>query len=178
MKKFTLLFVLICQSLYAGTPTEAMTAFLKGAKAQNFEETWKHSAQFEGIEEDFKQYLQSRVQKILDLSAKGWHLELLEEKISGDCAVIVLNEINVGDTNKSFDIDPAFLIKQKGEWKVIPSLTKWDLLDRIPVDKQPSSVKLDEVKVAAYKGLEKWFEERSKAIRDERRAKAKAERTK
>ena len=178
MKTFTLLFLLLCQSLFAGTPTEALTAFLKVAKAQNFEETWKHTAQYEGINADYSQYFQSKVQKVVDLAATGWTLEILEEKISGDCAVIVANEKKVGGSEDALNIDPAFLIKQNGEWKVMPSLTEWNLLDRVPADKQPASMKLDETKVAAYKELEKWFDERSNALRDQQRAKKKEQSTK
>lgn len=171
MKIITVLFVLLCQSLFAGTPTEALTAFLKGAKTQSLEETPRHTAQFEGLDDDFEKYLQSRIKRILDLSAKGWTLEIVEEKIIGDCAVLLCNDKNAGDGKNAFDPDPVFLNKQNGAWKVLPSLTEWNLLERVPAEKQPASMKLDETKVAAYKQLEKWFDERGKALKKEKHTK-------
>lgn len=178
MKTLTLLFVLFCQTLIAGTPSEALTAFLKGAKSQSFEETWKHTAQFEGTGADYTEYFRSKVQSVVDLAATGWTLEILDEKISGDCAVVLCNDKKIEDSKEAFDPDPAFLIKQNGEWKVMPGLTEWNLLERVPAHKQPASMKLDENKVATYKKLEEWSDERGKALRDQRRAKRKEQRSK
>jgi hypothetical protein len=152
----------------AGTPTETLKAFQQAAKNQKLEDAWKHTAQFEGASEEVTQYLKSRVQRILKLSADGWGFEILEEKISGDCAVIITNESTKAG-KKAFDIDPVFMIKQGDEWRVMPGVTQWDSTRRIPADKQPASMKLDERKVAAYKELEKWVDERTEALRKERK---------
>ncbi len=147
----------------AGTPTEALKAFQQAAKDQKLENAWKHTAQFEGASEELTQYLKSRVQRILKLSADGWGFEILEEKINGDCAVIITNESTKAG-KKAFDIDPVFMIKQGQEWRVMPDITQWDMTESIPTDKQPASMRLDERKVAAYKELEKWVDERTKAV--------------
>lgn len=168
MKTLTLLLILLCQSLFAGTPTEALNAFGKAAKEQKFEDAWKHTAQFEGASEEVNNYLKSLVRKVFKLSKEGWSFEILEEKISGDCAVIILNEIKEPGQN-GLNIDPAFLIRQNGEWKVMPKLTQWDVSARIPAGQQPASMKLDEKKIAAYQELEKWVDERTEALQKERR---------
>lgn len=96
----------------------------------------------------------------------------MEEKIIGDCAVILANESKKAGKKldgKVINIDPVFMIKQGEEWRVMPDLTQWDLTRRIPADMQPTSMKLDEKKVAAYKDLEKWVDERHEALKKERK---------
>jgi hypothetical protein len=165
-----LLLLLLCQPLMAGTPTEALKAFQQAAKEQKLEEAQKHMAQFEGASDKVKQYLKSKAGKFLKLAADGWGYGILEEKVNGDCAVLVLNESTKAG-KKAFDIDPAYLIKQNGEWKVMPGFTKWDLSKEISAEYQPASMKLDEKKLAAYKELEKWFDERKAVLKKEHREK-------
>jgi hypothetical protein len=168
MKSVIAILLLLCHSLLAGTPAEALNAFQQAAKDQNFEDTWKHTAQFEGASKEVTQFLKSRIERILELPPKGWRLEVLEEKINGDCAVILANEIKkAGQTE--LNLDAVFLVKQGSEWKVMPCVTRWDLSKHIAVEKQPDSMKLDQTKVAAYRELEKWVVERKAALRKARK---------
>jgi hypothetical protein len=167
MKTAIAFLILLCHSVMAGTPTEALKAFQQAAKDQKLEDAWKHTAQFEGASEAVTQYLKSRVQRILKLAADGWGFDILEEKISGDCAAIIINESTKAG-KKAFDIDPVFMIKQGEEWRVMPDITQWDMTRRIPADKVPASMKLDERKVAAYKELEKWVDVRKQRLVKER----------
>lgn len=168
MKSAFFIFLTLCGSLFAGTPTEAFQAFQLAAQGQKFEDAWKHTAQFEGASEAITNYLKSRVERILKLSADGWKLDLLEEKINGDCAAIIANEIKTkGQT--ALNLDPVFMIKQGEHWRVMPSFTHWDISSHIPADKQPASMKLDERKVAAFNELEKWVEERTKVLQEKQR---------
>jgi hypothetical protein len=150
MKTAIAFLILLCHSVMAGTPTEALKAFQQAAKDQKLEDAWK-----------------SRVQRILKLAADGWGFDILEEKISGDCAAIIINESTKAG-KKAFDIDPVFMIKQGEEWRVMPDITQWDMTRRIPADKVPASMKLDERKVAAYKELEKWVDVRKERLVKER----------
>jgi hypothetical protein len=166
MKAAVALLFLLCHFAIAGTPTEALKAFQQAAKDQKLEDAWKHPAQFDGASEKVTQYLKSGVQRILKLSADGWGFEIIEEKISADCAVIIINESTKAG-KKAFDIDPVFMIRQGEEWRVMPDITQWDMTRSISADKQPASMKLDETKVAAYKELEKWVDERTEALKKE-----------
>lgn len=168
MKAAVTSLLLLCHFAIAGTPTEALKAFQQAAKDQKLKDAWKYTAQFDGASEEVAQYLKSRVQRILKLSADGWGFEIIEEKISGDCAVIITNE-SMKAGKKAFDIDPVFMIKQGEQWRVMPEITRWDMTRSIPADQQPASMKLDETKVAAYKELEKWVDERTEALRKERK---------
>ena len=153
---------------HGGSTHRGAKGISAGAKDQKLEDAWKHTAQFEGASEEVTHYLKSRVQRILKLSEDGWGFEIIEEKISGDCAVIITNESKKAG-KKAFDIDPVFMIKQDDVWKVMPELTQWDMSGSVPVDKQPASMKLDERKTVAYKELEKWVDERTEALKKKRK---------
>ena len=153
MKPIILFIILSIQTAFGGTPSEALGDFKKSAQAQNFEETWEKSAKFEGLPEQVTDYLKGKVKRIIDLTGKGWDFEIIEEKIEGDCAVVVINESKKGG-KKSFDIDPAYLIKQGGEWKVFPDVSDWEIAESVAKDK-----------VASYKRLEAWFKIREAELK-------------
>ena len=153
MKTIILLAILCIQTVFAGTPSEALAAFKKSAQTKDLEATWKHAAKFKELPEQVTAQLKSEVQDFIDLTARGWDFEIIEEKIEGDCAVIVINE-SKKEGQKSFDIDPVYLIKQDGEWKVFPDLTDWEIAEQVAKDK-----------VETYKKLEEWFEARKDELR-------------
>ena len=154
MKTIALLAILLVQSALAGTPSEALGAFKRTAQTKNFEETWKHAAKFEGLPEEATDYFKAKVQKFIDLTGKGWDFEIVEEKIEGDCAVVVINE-SKKEGKKAFDLDPAFLIKQEGEWRVLPEVTDWKIAKKVAT-----------AKVASFEKLSTWFETRSEEIKE------------
>jgi hypothetical protein len=90
MKTLILLVSLLVQSAFAGTPTEALAAFKKSAQARAFEATWKQAAKFEGLPVQATEYFKSKLRRFIDLTAKGGDFEIIEEKIEGDCAVVVI----------------------------------------------------------------------------------------
>lgn len=166
VKATVLLLLLLAQSLIAGTPTEALKSFQQATKDQKFDAAWQNTAQFEGASDDVTQYLKSRVERIMKLAADGWGFDILEEKIIGECAVIVTNESTKAG-RKASDIDPVYMIKQGDHWRVLPEITNWDMTKWIPADKQPASMKFDEKKASAYRELEKWFAERKAVLKKE-----------
>lgn len=136
------------RTLAGGTPTETLTAFKEAAQTKDLEATWKHAAKFEGIPDDVTQHLKGEVKDFIDLTARGWDFEIMEEKIDGDCAVVMINE-HKKEGRKAFDIDPIFLIRQEGEWMVFPDLTDWDIAKHVAKDK-----------IDTYTKLEEWFDAR------------------
>jgi hypothetical protein len=139
--------------VFAGTPTETLTAFKKAAKAKDLEATWKHAAKFKGLPDQVNEQLKGEVQDFIDLRARGWDFEIMEEKIDDDCAVIIINE-SKKEGRKSFDIDPVYLIKQDGAWMVFPHLTNWEIAEQVAKDK-----------VESYKKLEEWYKTRKAVIK-------------
>lgn len=153
MKTIALLAILLVQSALAGTPSEALGAFKKAALTKNFVDTWKHVAKFDGLPKEATEYFKAKVQNFIDLTGKGWDFEIIEEKVEGDCAVVVINE-SKKEGKKAFDIDPAYLIKQGDEWKVFPDVSDWDIAEQVAKDK-----------VDSFKKLEAWFETRSEELK-------------
>lgn len=96
------------------------------------------------------------MKRFIDFTNKSWDFEIIEEKMEGDCAVVVINELKK-EGRKTFDIDPAYLIKQEGEWKVFPDVPDWDLSEQVAKDE-----------VETYKKLEVWFEARAVELKKEK----------
>ena len=156
MKTLILLSIFLVQSAFAGTPTEALAAFKKSSQAKDFEATWKHAAKFEGLPDQVTEYLKGKVQRFIDLTSKGWDFEIIEEKVEGDCAVVVINESKKAG-QKAFDLDPAYLIKQGNEWKVFPDVSDWDIAEQVAKDK-----------VDSFKKLEAWFKARKAELKKDK----------
>jgi len=81
MKVILLLLVLVIQTAFGGTPSEALGEFKKSAQAQNFEDTWNKSAKFEDLPEQVTGYLKGKIKRIIAFAAKGWDFEIVEEKV-------------------------------------------------------------------------------------------------
>lgn len=156
MKTILLLAFILIQSALAGTPIEALGEFKKSAQTKDFEATWKHAAKFDALPDQITEHLKGKVKRFIDLTGKGWDFEIIEEKIDGDCAVVIINESKKAG-RKTFDIDPVYLIKQGGEWKVFPDLTDWDIAESVAKDK-----------VASFKKLEAWYEVRKVELKKKR----------
>ena len=156
MKTILLLFTLLVQSAIAGTPAEALAAFKKSTQANEFEATWKQVAKFEGLPDQATEHFKGKIRRFIDLAAEGWEFDIMEEKIEGDCAVVIINESRKAGV-KSFDLDPAYLIKQGGEWKIMPDLSDWDIAEQVAKDK-----------VDSFKTLEAWFKTRKAELRNDK----------
>lgn len=139
----------------AGTPTEALAAFKKAAQAKDFEAAWKQAAQFEGLPPDATDYFQGKVRRFIELTGKGWDFEIVEEKLEGDCAVVVINESRKAGA-RAFDLDPVYLIRQGEQWKVFPDLSDWEVAEHVAKDK-----------VESFKTLEAWFKARKAELTKE-----------
>jgi hypothetical protein len=153
MKTLIGITTLLVQSALGGTPTDALAAFKESAQARDFEATWKYAAKFEELPDQATKYFKGKVQRFIDLTAKGWDFEIIEEKIEGDCAVVVINESKKAG-QKAFDLDPAYLIKQGDEWKVFPDVSDWDVAEQVAKDK-----------VDSFKKLEEWFKTRKAQLK-------------
>jgi hypothetical protein len=153
MKTIVLLAILLIQSVIGGTPSEALGAFKKAAKTKNFEDTWKHVAKFDGVPDQVATGQKEDIKRFIELFGSGWDFDILEEKTEGDCAVVVINE-SKKHGKKSFDIDPAYLIKQNGEWRVLSGISDWNEAKQFAKDK-----------IESYKKLETWFESRSETLK-------------
>jgi hypothetical protein len=154
MKTIALLAFLLVQSALGGTPSEALGEFKRAAQSKNFEDTWKYAAKFDRLPKEATEYFKAKVQRFIDLTGKGWDFEIIEERVEGDCAVVVINE-SKKEGKKAYDLDPAFLIKQDGEWRVLPEVTDWKIAKKVAEDK-----------VSSFEKLSTWFETRSEELKN------------
>ncbi len=149
MKIHIILAVLCIQAVFAGTPTEALTAFEKTAQSKDFETTWNHAAKFKGISDNMTELLKASVKEFIAATAlPGSHFEIIDEKIDGDCAVCIINS---NEKKGHFDIYPMLLIKQDDEWMVSPAVSRWDIAKILAKDK-----------VDNYTKLHEWFNSRKR----------------
>ena len=155
MKALIILSAFLCQPILAGTPTEALKSFRKAAKKEDFAATWKVTARFDGLHPKLVEYLEGELRQSWELFATGWDFEILEEKVSGDCAVVVVNEVRKEGSRGGIDPDPACLIKQDGEWRVFPD----------PSGREAAQ-QLAKQHAATYQKLEKWFKDRKVVLKD------------
>ncbi|MDB4508213.1 hypothetical protein N9051_01375 [Akkermansiaceae bacterium] len=74
------------------------------------------------------------MKRFIDLTGKGWDFEIIEEKVDADFAVVVINESNK-EGRKASDIDPAYLIKQNGRWRVFFDVFDCDISEQVAKDR-------------------------------------------
>ena len=79
-------------------------------------------------------------------------LEAIEEK---DCAVVMINQTRQ-DGKKEMDLDPLYMLKQDGKWKVLTSFSTWDR----------DYYKLQPAQIEAFKKLETAFLKKKHAMKN------------
>jgi hypothetical protein len=62
-----------------------------------------------------RQRLEQRARR---MSAGQRDYRVIESKVAGDCAVVIVDEF-IRDSQPSYDLDPVFLIRQEGRWQVL-----------------------------------------------------------
>ncbi len=72
--------------------------------------------------------------------------------VSGDCAVVVIGDDEEPTLN---DPDPAYLLRQNGEWKVLLKLTNW----------KQDFIELNDDQKRAFTQLEATYKETRKRLR-------------
>jgi hypothetical protein len=72
----------------------------------------------------------------------------MTNKTNGDVAVVVLLESREKE-KPAFAIDPVYLFRQRGKWRILPKLTRFDL----------SYFHFSKQQLKDYRKLELWFED-------------------
>jgi hypothetical protein len=143
---FLILFnVGLCQS-----PQEVLTAYKNACQADNFEKSWALEAQNKDLPERLKQQQRDLAQFNFEHRKEGSDFEILAERIDGDCAMIIINEIQK-EGQPAFDLDPVCLIKQDDKWRICRTQKRLDL---VAADKAPVFAKLQ----AWFEGFEQGVE--------------------
>lgn len=106
----------------AWTPEVVLMAYFKVLKDGDLEKAKAMTAKFKTLPDE---YLNKYTKKYSKLAKDGEMVIKLEPKsmkVIEGCAVVTFKD---GD-NKHPDYDPAYLVKQNGEWKVLLKFTQWD----------------------------------------------------
>lgn len=156
MKLIIFLLFITTQVIFAATPKQTVTMMRDSAKKGDFETTWKHTVKITNLPAQAEEHFKGKVKRMIRLVAQGWDFDIKEEKVMNDCAVVVINESKKAGKS-SFDLDPVYLFKQNGEWKVFADLSDWDVIEYV-----------DKSKVDTFKKLEQWFKQRKAVLKKNR----------
>jgi hypothetical protein len=85
-----------------------------------------------------------------------WDFTLLDAKETGDVAVVMINDY-LKEGRQTIDITPWFLIRQAGEWRLLGKFTDFELAE----------YGFDESRLAEYRRLEAWANDREPTLRAE-----------
>lgn len=90
------------------------------------------------------------------LSGATWDFSILDAKEAGDIAVVLIDDY-LKDGRRTIDIKPWYLIRQQGQWKLLGKFTDFELKE----------YGFEAARIEAYRGLEKWANEREPQLRKE-----------
>ena len=157
MNKFPLwisyLLLLVCGCLEAGEPRQALTDFKVSAKNGDFDVVWKKMLKLPGLPPENEVVYRDKVRKDMTRFKEGADFEIIDLKIDGDRAVILINEINVPG-KKAANYDPIYLLKQEGEWKFFPSLSSYRQAAQIAPET-----------VGKFERLQAWYDQQEEILK-------------
>ena len=142
-----------CSYLGAVEPREALADFKQTAKKDDFEAVWKKMLKLPGLPPETQEIYRDKVRKGMTRFKEGADFEIIGQKVDGDCAVIVINEIK-GLDKKAANYDPIYLLKQEGEWKFFPSLSSF---------RQAAQVAPETVE--KFERLQAWYDEQEEILK-------------
>jgi hypothetical protein len=90
------------------------------------------------------------------LSGANWDFSILDAKEAGEIAVVLIDDY-LKDGRRTIDIKPWYLIRQEGQWKLLGKFTDFELKE----------YGFEAARIEAYRGLEKWANEREPQLRKE-----------
>ena len=125
----------------ADAPTEVGAQYVDALKKNDLAKAISLSARFTKLADQETERLTSKVAAAL----KGKPMTILAEpsKILEDCAVVIGKQSEI-------DLDPVYLLKQGDQWRVLPTITRYD----------HQSFELSEAQQARFLELKTWFKEK------------------
>jgi hypothetical protein len=135
-------FGILCLSQFAfgadQSPEQAIKKYIDAIMKGDMKAAINLIARFAGRNE--RNLLQEITESAQHETAKSFRSKPIASKIDGELAVVVVQE-------KPKDIDPVYLIKQQGHWRLLPD---FDYEDQAGIS---------EGQIARYEKLKAWFEE-------------------
>lgn len=143
MKLPFLTLLLLTQVALCTSPKETLLSFKNAVQSGELDKAWELQTQNKKLPGNLLHEERENFKRNMGRIVKGWDFEILAELTEGDCAVIAINE-STKDGQPAFDLDPVFLTKQDGTWKVVQN-------------KEPF-LKIEPEKKVVLDKLELWFE--------------------
>jgi hypothetical protein len=147
------LLLLACGCVEAVEPRQALTDFKASAKSGDFEVVWKKMLKLPGLPPENEVMYRDKVRKDMTRFKEGLDFEIIDQKVDGDCAVILINQIN-DPAKRAANYDPIYLLKQEGEWRFFPSLSNYRQAAQIA----PETVE-------RFERLQAWYEQQEKLLK-------------
>ncbi len=137
-------------------PMQAARMFSEAADTGNYPRARAMIASVDGLSEELRLHDLNHVFEIMsEFEDERWFHRILEYKQDGDCAVVIVHEWE--GAGSAFDLDPLYLIRQNGAWKVSPGFTDYEYL-----------VESDETLSTRFEQLKTWFKQRKKELYEQR----------
>lgn len=132
--RILILFLILFNIGLCESPQEVLTAYKHACQAGDFEKSWAMEAQKKDLPERLQQQQRDLARFSFEHRKEGSDFEVLAERIDGDCAIVIINEIQK-EGQPTFDLDPVYLIKQDEQWRICRTQKQLDLVapDKAPV---------------------------------------------
>lgn len=160
MRKFGWMLVVVCgltTSLSAkekeatDAAVEAVKTYRKALEVGELKSVVFSIANFQGYPQGMVEEKQKRLIGLVREGRLNLWIFPQASKAVGDFAVVT-----VGDGEEPAPDDPFYLIRRDGEWKILPSLTRW----------KDEQLNLTEAQETALSGLEKFHDQMRKELRN------------
>jgi len=132
-------------------PRESVTRFFQALAAGRLEEARGLTATFAGLSPERIDAWLQRLQKYMEI---GGGARVITQQRSARAAVVILQDLAPGKTG--IDLDPAYLVFQQEQWKILFRLTRY----KFPF------FGFDEPMLEEFRGLEKWYQEQKPRLID------------
>jgi hypothetical protein len=118
MIRFLLIFTALIHTAFGETPRETLDAWLKACQAGNFDKAWALEVKNLKLPQNLQEEERKIAKANFDRRGGETSVEVLAEKVEGDCVAFAVNESRKGG-RPAFDLDPIYLLKQDGGWKIL-----------------------------------------------------------
>jgi hypothetical protein len=126
------------------SPGAALKAYFEALKKGDLEAAKGLTAAFKNLPPEYLEQYTAKYSEGAKAGKLNIKLVPKSSRVDKDCAVVTFEDGN----KERPDYDPAYLIKQDGQWKVFLKLTKWEHRAFETTEEQKNR----------FKELEEWFD--------------------
>lgn len=127
-------------------PTGVLKSYLSVLRKGDAKSAWNYLVVVSGIPQSVEVHLRRKVDIQIENAKERVEPAIIEHKISGICAVVIINERPDGG---SPDFDPVYMLKLDGRWRLFHSPSSFKQSSDIAPDSEPT-----------FRNLETWYKTR------------------